>query len=83
LGLATITAMLALLDLRVVRVTVPAMVVLGLLMVAQYLFWTRRLGDERTTWQYQHSEPLRGPDRIAGRSNASPDSQVRVQPRIY
>jgi hypothetical protein len=56
LGLATLTAMLALLDLRVVRVTIPAMVALGPLMVAQYLFWARRLGDERTTWQYRQAE---------------------------
>jgi hypothetical protein len=57
LGLATLTGMLALLDLRVVRVTVPAMVALGPLMVAQYLFWVRRLGTERTTWQYLQAEP--------------------------
>jgi hypothetical protein len=52
LGLATLTTMLLLLDIRVVRITVPAMVVLGPLMVAQYLFWNRRRGSERTTWQY-------------------------------
>jgi hypothetical protein len=57
LGLATLTAMLMLLDLRVVRITLPAMVALGPLMVAQYVFWTRRLGNERTTWQYQQAEP--------------------------
>jgi hypothetical protein len=60
LGLATLTLMLALLDLRVVRVTVPAMVALGPLMVAQHLFWRRRLGVERTTWQYQQLEPHQG-----------------------
>ena len=63
LGLATLTAMLALLDLRVVRVTVPAMVALGPLMVAQYLFWARRLGTERTTWQYLQAEPRDGATR--------------------
>lgn len=57
LGLATLMVMLALLDLRVVRVTVPAMVALGPLMVAQYVFWARRLGTERTTWQYLQAEP--------------------------
>jgi hypothetical protein len=56
LGLATLMTMLVLLDLRMVRMTVPAMVVLGPLMVAQYLFWNRRRGSERTTWQYQHAE---------------------------
>jgi len=50
---------LMLLDLRVVRVTVPAMVAFGPLMVAQYLFWARRLGAERTTWQYLQAEPHR------------------------
>jgi hypothetical protein len=40
----------------VVRVTVRAMVALGPLMVAQYLFWNRRRGSERTTWQYQQAE---------------------------
>jgi hypothetical protein len=69
LGLATLVAMLALLDLRVVRVTVPAMVALGPLMVAQYLFWARRRGNERTTWQYQLAEPRHqaGPRRGAPR----------------
>jgi hypothetical protein len=56
LGLATLTAMLLLLDLRVVRITVPAMVVLGPLMVVQYLFWSRRCGSERTTSGYQRAE---------------------------
>ena len=57
LGLATLTAMLALLDLHVVHVTLPAMVALGPLMVVQYLVWARRRGHERTTWQYQLAEP--------------------------
>ncbi len=30
----------------------PMMVVLGPLMGLQYLFWSRRRGQERTTWQY-------------------------------
>jgi hypothetical protein len=60
LGLATLMAMLVMLDLRVVRITLPAMVVLGPLMVAQYVFWSRRLGVERTTWQYQQAEPYHG-----------------------
>lgn len=55
-GLATLSMMLLLLDLRVVRITIPAMVALGPLMVVQYVFWTRRLGTERTTWQYQQVE---------------------------
>jgi hypothetical protein len=36
----------------------PVMVVLGPLMVLQYLYWRRRRGRERTTWQYLQEEPL-------------------------
>jgi hypothetical protein len=70
---------MAMLDLRVVRVTLPAMIVLGPLMVAQYLFWERRLGGERTTWQYQQAEPQRGAERSTDSSKAS--SQMRVRTR--
>jgi hypothetical protein len=59
-GLAALMAMLTLLDLRVVRITLPAMVALGPLMVVQYLFWSRLLGVERTTWQFQQAEPQHG-----------------------
>ncbi|MEP6774167.1 MAG: hypothetical protein ABJA50_01115 [Chloroflexota bacterium] len=37
----------------------PAMIVLGPLMVLQYLYWSRRQGRERTTWQYLQAEVLR------------------------
>lgn len=40
------------------QVTFPVMVVLGPLMVAQYLFWRRRRGRERTTRQYWQAEPI-------------------------
>ena len=59
LGLAALGAMLAALDLGLVRVTIPAMVALGPLAVAQYLFWARRRGQERTTYRYLREEPLR------------------------
>jgi hypothetical protein len=36
----------------------PVMVVLGPLLVAQYAYWTRRRGAERTTQQYLREEPL-------------------------
>ena len=49
--------MLVLLDLRLVRITLPAMVALGPLVVAQYVFWSRRRGTERKTWQYQQAQP--------------------------
>ncbi len=37
--------------------TFPTMIVLGPLLVAQYLFWRRR-GAERTTAEYLGAEPL-------------------------
>jgi hypothetical protein len=39
------------------------MVVLGPLMVLQYIYWSRRRGQERTTRQYLLEEPMRGPDK--------------------
>ena len=36
----------------------PGMMVLGPLMVAQYLYWHRRTGTERTTRQYLLAEPV-------------------------
>ncbi len=38
--------------------TFPVMIVLGPLMIVQYLYWTRRRGPERTTRQYLQAEPL-------------------------
>jgi hypothetical protein len=35
----------------------PRMVVLGPLMLLQYLYWRRLRGRERTTWQYLEEEP--------------------------
>ncbi len=58
LVLVTLAAMLVLVDVRLVQVTLPAMVALGPIMVAQTLFWARRLGHERTTWAYRQAEPL-------------------------
>jgi hypothetical protein len=55
-ALAALGGMLALVALRLVAGTLPAMVVLGPLMVLQYAGWTRRRGGERTTWQYQQAE---------------------------
>jgi hypothetical protein len=36
----------------------PVMTVLGPAMVIQHLWWSRRTGAERTTWQYLQAEPL-------------------------
>lgn len=43
MGVASTAAMLALLDLGVIRVTIPAMVVLGPLAVLQYAYFARRV----------------------------------------
>ena len=48
----------ALLDLGLVRATIPAMVVLGPLTAAQYLVWHRR-GRERTTREYRQASRWR------------------------
>jgi hypothetical protein len=49
----------------------PVMVVLGPLMVLQYLFWSRRRGRERTMWQYLQEEPLQAHELI---SNLRPEA---------
>ena len=41
----------------------PVMVILAPLMAAQFLYWSRRRGQERTTRQYLLEEPMRGPDK--------------------
>jgi len=60
IGLAAIAGMLALLDLRIVGVTLPAMVALGPLFVLQYTYWRHRSGPERATWQYLQAEQKAG-----------------------
>jgi hypothetical protein len=64
-GLAALGAVLALPLLGVVRVTFPVMIVLGPLMIGQYLYWQRRRGQERTMWQYLQAEPPRRSARSA------------------
>jgi hypothetical protein len=60
LSLATIAAVLALIELDIVNVTLPVMTALGPLMVAHYGYWIRRRGQERTTWQYLQAESADG-----------------------
>jgi hypothetical protein len=43
----------------------PVMIVLGPLMVGQYIYW-RRLGPERTTRQYLLAEPIHDSARASG-----------------
>jgi hypothetical protein len=67
INLATIAAMIVLLGLANSSVTLPVMTVLGPLMVLQYIYWKRRLGPERTTWQYLHEEPRNQRKMVPGR----------------
>jgi len=59
ISLAVIGAVLALPILGVVHATFPVMIVLGPLIVLQYIGWRRQRGAERTTWQYRQIEPHR------------------------
>lgn len=59
IGAGAIGATLALPILGLTHATFPVMVVLGPLIVLQYIAWRRRRGTERTTWQYLQVEPRR------------------------
>ncbi|MFQ6030354.1 MAG: hypothetical protein ACE5Q6_23005 [Dehalococcoidia bacterium] len=59
LAIGAIGTMLALLDLGILRMTIPAMVVLGPLVVLHYSYCRWRRGPERTTRQYQQADPWR------------------------
>lgn len=56
-GIATLGAVLLVLEIGLITSAIPVMVALGPLMVAQYALWSRRL-PQRTTWQYLRAEPL-------------------------
>lgn len=55
--LITIGGMLVLLDSRLIGDGIPALVALGPVLLAQYAYWARRRGSERSTWQYLQAEP--------------------------
>jgi hypothetical protein len=57
-SLVTVAGLLVFGVTGLLRGTFPVMVVLGPLLVGQYLVWRRWRGPERTTWQYLHAEPL-------------------------
>jgi len=59
-AICSLAALLSVLFLPVAMLgkTFPVMVVLGPLIVAQYLFWYWRKGKERTTHQYLSQEPI-------------------------
>ena len=57
-SLGGIVLALGLIAVGVIGRIIPVMVILGPLMVAQYLTWHRRYGLERTTLEYQTAEPV-------------------------
>ncbi|HET9909511.1 MAG TPA: hypothetical protein VFQ23_22885 [Anaerolineales bacterium] len=59
IGLGAITLLILSLISGLLVGTFPVMVVLGPLMVLQYVYWQRQLKQERTTWQYLQAEPLK------------------------
>jgi hypothetical protein len=56
-SVAAVAAMLAGLRLGWFSRPIPAMVVLGPLLLPQYAWWRLRLGRERRTWEYLEIEP--------------------------
>lgn len=58
LALVAIGALFVLGRLGFLVETFPVMIVLGPIMVLQYAYWRRRLGEERASWQYMQAEPL-------------------------
>jgi hypothetical protein len=57
IGLGAISLLILSLIFGLLRGTFPVMVVLGPLMVLQYIYWHRQQDQERTTWQYLQAEP--------------------------
>ena len=57
IGLGAISLLILSLISGLLVGTFPVMVVLGPLMVLQYIYWHRRK-EERTTWQYLQAEPI-------------------------
>ena len=55
---AAFVALMVLIWTGLVAATLPMMALLGLLMMGQVLFWRKRRGAERTTWQYRQAEPF-------------------------
>jgi hypothetical protein len=58
INLGALAATMAFLQLAGLEVAVPLMTGLGPLMVAQYAYWVRWRGPERTTWEYLRTESL-------------------------
>jgi hypothetical protein len=56
-SVGAVAGMLAAIRLGWFSRPIPAMVVLGPLLLPQYAWWRRRCGQERRTWQYLELEP--------------------------
>jgi hypothetical protein len=67
-AVGVLTTLVALGDTGIVTVAIPAMTILGPLMVVQYAVWRLRCGRERTTRAYLSAEPLGRPDPAPARS---------------
>jgi hypothetical protein len=59
IGLSAIAAVLVRTFIGIQVAAFPVMVVLGPLMILQYLYWRRRSGPERTTRQYLQAGYMR------------------------
>ena len=57
-SVGSVVAMLTGLYLASAETLVPAMVVLGPVMLGQIVYWRHKRGAERTTWEYLRAEPL-------------------------
>jgi hypothetical protein len=66
-GLATVALVLALTAADTIGHTIPVMVFLGPMIVAQYAYWRLSRGPERPTRQYLRAEPLTPPSPILER----------------
>jgi hypothetical protein len=57
-NLGLIVTLLTVAVMTRMQVLFPVMILLGPLMIAQYAYWRRRCGRERTTRQYLQAEPM-------------------------
>jgi hypothetical protein len=53
-----LATLLVLLSAQIITVSIPVLGVLGPIIVAQYWYWRRSAGAERTTGEYLQAEPL-------------------------
>jgi len=58
-SLSLIVLLLTIAVISRMQVLFPVMILLGPLIIVQYVYWHRRCGPERTTQQYLQAEPVR------------------------